>query len=220
VTGFEPAACCLLLSTKAERGKTSKLLPGITRPEEMPERHNHGKNIIGTIRIIHFAGVQPFGEAQDGSWSYHLPYTIKDLVRGGRSPITAKVPPPEQPSGSIPPLVTSGAPVNTKFQYTFTKGNSLVCSNEYVKVSATEWYERPTSQSPAACVVDVVIFKYAERVSDDARYILLYDESRNLLARISDTKGGEISPTEWRLVSSQVWNVGHSVTKVETAKVQ
>jgi len=39
-------------------------------PEEMPERHNHGKNNIGTIRIqlfcqvIHFAGVRRFGEAQ------------------------------------------------------------------------------------------------------------------------------------------------------------
>jgi len=36
----------------------------------MPERHNHGKNNIGTIRIqlfcqgIHFAGVRRFGEAQ------------------------------------------------------------------------------------------------------------------------------------------------------------
>src|SRR6516225_9943429 len=39
-------------------------------PEEMPERHNHDKNNIGTIRIqlfcqvIHFAGVRRFGEAQ------------------------------------------------------------------------------------------------------------------------------------------------------------
>ena len=38
-------------------------------PEEMPERHNHDKNNIGTIRIqlfcqvIHFAGVRRFGEA-------------------------------------------------------------------------------------------------------------------------------------------------------------
>jgi len=41
----------LLPSNKAERRKTSKRLPDITRPEEMPERHNHGKNIIRTIRI-------------------------------------------------------------------------------------------------------------------------------------------------------------------------
>src|SRR6516162_6929546 len=40
-------------------------------PEEMPERHNHGKNIIATIRIqlfcqvIHFADVQRFGETQE-----------------------------------------------------------------------------------------------------------------------------------------------------------
>src|SRR6516165_8886590 len=39
-------------------------------PEEMPERHNHDRNNIGTIRIqlfcqvIHFAGVRRFGEAQ------------------------------------------------------------------------------------------------------------------------------------------------------------
>jgi hypothetical protein len=39
-------------------------------PKEMPERHNHGENNIGTIRIqlfcqgIHFAGVRCFGEAQ------------------------------------------------------------------------------------------------------------------------------------------------------------
>jgi len=38
-------------------------------PEEMPERHNHGKNSIGTIRIqllcqsTHFVGVRRFGEA-------------------------------------------------------------------------------------------------------------------------------------------------------------
>jgi len=36
-------------------------------PEEMPERHNHGKNIIGTIRIqfcaksLRFADVRRFG---------------------------------------------------------------------------------------------------------------------------------------------------------------
>jgi len=44
-------------------------------PKEMPERHTHGKNSIGSIRIqlfcqvIHFAGVRPFGEALVGSLS-------------------------------------------------------------------------------------------------------------------------------------------------------
>jgi hypothetical protein len=39
-------------------------------PEEMPERHDHGKNIIGKVRInpcakvIHFVGVRRFGELQ------------------------------------------------------------------------------------------------------------------------------------------------------------
>ena len=55
-----------------------ELLMGVESAEQpaehMSERHNHGKNNIGTIRIqlfcqvIHFAGVRCFGEAQPKSF--------------------------------------------------------------------------------------------------------------------------------------------------------
>jgi hypothetical protein len=47
-----------------------EVLAGAENPdhsaEEMSERHDHGKNPIGNIRlqVIHFAGVRRFGEAQ------------------------------------------------------------------------------------------------------------------------------------------------------------
>lgn len=116
----------------------------------------------------------------------------------------------------IPPLVTGGAPVGTEFQYTFTKeGGSLECVNETVKVSSTEWEERPAPGVAAGCLAGVVIFKYTERESGDPHYILLYDEGRGLFARLTFTENGQLSPSEWRLVSSPVWNVTRSVTRTK-----
>jgi hypothetical protein len=37
---------------KFSRTRSSRERKELTIPEEMPERHNHGKNIIGTIRIL------------------------------------------------------------------------------------------------------------------------------------------------------------------------
>jgi hypothetical protein len=122
-------------------------------------------------------------------------------------------PAPSSSGEKIPPLVKGGAPIGTEFQYDFAKDDSLLCVNEYVKVSPTKWQERPVRGGPAGCLVGAVIFKYTERESDDPHYILLYDEGRNLLARFSNTQKGQMSPSEWRLVSSQGWNVSHSVMR-------
>jgi hypothetical protein len=115
---------------------------------------------------------------------------------------------------SIPPLVEGGAPIGSKFQYSYAK-SSLECVGDYVKVSATEWQERqPSPGSSAGCQADAVIFRYTERQSDDPHYIVLYDEGRSLFARLNNTERGQLSPTEWRLVSNQAWNAGRSVTRV------
>jgi hypothetical protein len=116
----------------------------------------------------------------------------------------------------IPPLVTGGAPVGTTFQNTFTKdGGSLECTNETVKVSPTEWEERPAPGVAAGCLVGAVIFKFTEREPGDPRYILLYDESRSVFGRLTVIEKGQLSPSEWRLVSHPVWNVTTSVTRIK-----
>ena len=116
---------------------------------------------------------------------------------------------------SIPPLVKGGAPVGTKFQYTYTRNDgSLECVSEYVKVSATEWYERPSSNDPGGCLADAANVRYTERESDDPHYILLYDEGRSLFARLSNTERGQSGPTAWRLLSDQTWNASRSITRV------
>ena len=64
-------------------------------PEEMPERHNHGKNNIGTIRIqlfcqvIHFAGVRRFGEAQHFVGVFTLNRDMPCTFARPRSPCTS-----------------------------------------------------------------------------------------------------------------------------------
>ena len=154
---------------------------------------------------------------------FQSPAYLADALHASEGPSSRALPIgkiiPGRP-GSIPPIVTGGARIGTSFQYTYMKGNSLECTNEYVKVSATEWFERPLSQSPAGCMVDAVIFKYTERESIDPQYYLLYDEGRNLLARLSNTKPGDLSPTEWRLVSSQAWNVVHSVRRMDAPRTE
>jgi len=116
-------------------------------------------------------------------------------------------------SSLIPAIVQGGAPVGTKFQYA-TKRNGLDCVGEYVKLSPTEWKERPSSDSPPGCQADWVIFHFSERKSDEPDYFVLYDESRNLLARLRNTPTGQSSLTEWRLVTNPTWNVTYSVTRV------
>ena len=86
--------------------------------------------------------------------------------------------------------------------------------SEYVKVSVTEWYEQASPETPAGCNVGAISVKYTERESKNSQYILLYDEGRNLFARLINADKGQLSPTEWRLVSNQTWSAGHSVTRV------
>jgi hypothetical protein len=115
----------------------------------------------------------------------------------------------------IPPIVEGGASIGTTFQNTFTRnGGSLVCVNEFVKVSATEWRERPSSNDPSGCLTDSPNFRYTERTSDDPHYILLYDEGRSLLAHITNTERGQAGPTAWRLISDPTWNSGGSLTRI------
>ena len=117
-------------------------------------------------------------------------------------------------SGPIPPIATNNAPVGAKYRSTYTK-NGQECVNETTKVSATEWQERTaTPDNPPACQADAVIFPYTERESSDSRYFLLYDESRNLFARIPNIPVGQTGPSDWRLVSNQTWNAGRIVTRV------
>jgi hypothetical protein len=151
--------------------------------------------IIGAGLSAYALGVQKQAKAADGAGRTDTPTTIAE---------------------KIPPLVTGGAPVGTEFQYNFTKeGGSLECVNETVKVSPTEWEERPAPGAAAGCLVGVVIFKYTERESGDPHYILLYDEGRSLFARLTFTEKGQLSPSEWRLVSNPVWNVTRSVTRTK-----
>jgi hypothetical protein len=114
----------------------------------------------------------------------------------------------------LPLIAKGGAPIGTKYQSKYKK-NDLECVNETAKVSATEWQERTSSSdSPAGCQVDAVIFPYTERESNDPQYFLLYDESRNLFARLPNVAVGGTGPSDWRLVSNQTWNAGRSVTRV------
>jgi hypothetical protein len=113
----------------------------------------------------------------------------------------------------IPPIPKGGAPIGTKYRSKYKK-NDLECVNETVKVSATGWEERTSSSdSPAGCKVGAVIFPYTERESNDPQYFLLYDESRNLFARLPNIAVGETGPSDWRLVSNQTWNAGRTVTR-------
>jgi hypothetical protein len=117
-------------------------------------------------------------------------------------------------SGPIPPLVKVGAPVGTKYQSKYTKGD-LECINETVKVSTAGWQERTaSSDSPAGCHVDAVVFQYTERESNDPQYLLLFDEGRSLFARLPNIAVGQTGPSDWRLASNQTWNAGRSVTRV------
>ena len=116
----------------------------------------------------------------------------------------------------IPPIVKGGAPVGTTFQYTYTKNDgSLACRSEWAKVSATEWYEQPSTGSPPGCLDDAFKARYTERDSDDPDYILLYDEGRSLYLRLRNTELGQSGPTAWRLISNQTWNESRSVTRVK-----
>lgn len=115
----------------------------------------------------------------------------------------------------IPPLAVPGAPVGTTYEYTFKDPGSNTCTGEYIKVSASEWYERHVPTDPPQCLVDATIFTYSERESSDKNYILLYDAGRHLYARLANTQIGETSPGEWRLVSSgdEDWNVVHMLVR-------
>jgi hypothetical protein len=113
----------------------------------------------------------------------------------------------------IPPIVKVGAPIGSRFQYTYTN-KSLVCISEYTKVSTTEWYEQPSPGDPDGCLTDVVLFKYSERESTDGRYFLLYDEGRQLFVRLTKTEKQGISPAEWRLISRNEWNAVRMVKRL------
>jgi hypothetical protein len=114
---------------------------------------------------------------------------------------------------SVPPLVKRGAPVGTKYQFIY-KQNDLDCAGEYVKTSANDWQQRISSESPAGCRVGSVVFTFTERESGDPHYFLLYDASRNVLARFTDVEKGQVSPNEWRLVSNPTWNQTYAVTRI------
>jgi type II secretory pathway pseudopilin PulG len=115
----------------------------------------------------------------------------------------------------IPPIPKGGAPIGTIYQSEYKRGD-LDCINETVKVSATGWEEHTaSSDSPPGCQVDAATFPYTERESNDPQYLLLYDEGRNLFARLPNIAVDKTGPSDWRLVSNQTWNVGRSVTRVK-----
>jgi hypothetical protein len=121
--------------------------------------------------------------------------------------------PVDVPHLNIPPIVNGGAAISTKFQNRYLK-NNVECAEETVKVSATEWQERNSPDSPTSCDAGAVIFKYTERESNDPQYFLLYDEGRNLFARIPNIPVGQTGPSDWRQLPSQTWNAGRSLTRV------
>jgi hypothetical protein len=146
-----------------------------------------------------------------GTTATNSPSTVNATTTptsGHEGPSRVVVPPLD-----IPPIVKGGAPVGTKFQNRYLKTN-VQCIGETVKVSATEWEERNSADSPPSCNVDAVIFKYTERESDDPQYLLTYDESRNLLAHLPNVPVGQTGPSAWRQPPSQTWNAGRSLTRV------
>jgi hypothetical protein len=134
-------------------------------------------------------------------------------INGGDAPIRMTVLYLQRWDETIPRLVNGSAPIGTRYQNRYSK-NNVECIGETVKVSATEWQERNAPGNPASCDVDTVIFRYTERESNDPKYFLLYDEGRDLFARIPNIAAGQTGPTDWRVVSSQTWNAGRSLTRV------
>jgi hypothetical protein len=148
--------------------------------------------LLGTVGLLTLKPTSPIGTPASGN---------KPTQSVGVPPL------------DIPPSVVEGAPVGTKFQNRYLK-DSTECMGETVKVSATEWQERNSSDSPPSCNVDAVIFKYTERESNDPQHFLLYDEGRNLFARLPNIQVGQTGPSDWRQPPSQTWNVGRSLTRV------
>jgi hypothetical protein len=140
---------------------------------------------------------------------------VGGTAKSAISPSTAHGPnqPVAAPPLDIPPIVHGGAPIGTKFQNRYLK-NNVECVAETVKVSAEEWQERNSSGNPASCDVGAVIFTFTERESNDPHYFLLYDEGRNVLARVPNIPVAETGPSEWRQPPSQTWNEQHSLTRI------
>jgi hypothetical protein len=128
---------------------------------------------------------------------------------GGHEPTHPVVVPPLD----IPPITRGGAPIGTKFQFRYLKDN-IECINETVKVSATDWEQRNSADSPASCNVDAFIFKSTERESNDHQYFLTYEEGRSLFTRLPNIPVGQTGPSDWRQLPSQTWNAGRSLTRV------
>jgi hypothetical protein len=113
----------------------------------------------------------------------------------------------------VPPIAVPGAAIGTMYDYTSQDPGSIQCRGEFIKVSASTWYERHVPQDPPQCLVNAVIFTYTERESPDKTYILLYDAGRKLFARLTNTPIGEASPNEWRLISGVDWNVSRMIVR-------
>jgi len=90
----------------------------------------------------------------------------------------------------------------------------LECIKETAKVSAEQWTEQVSANSPADCKVGEFVYKYTERESNDSAYFLLYDDARNLLARMPNIPVGQEGPSAWRLASNETWNEARSLTRV------
>jgi hypothetical protein len=118
---------------------------------------------------------------------------------------------------SLPPMMTnSDIPIGAAFVFSFTKNDGAAeCIDENVKESATVWHELIPSDSPAPCHVDAADFRFTERVSDDASFILLYEEGRGLLARLPRIAVGESGPSAWRLLSQPNWNAAKTLKRIK-----
>jgi pimeloyl-ACP methyl ester carboxylesterase len=120
-----------------------------------------------------------------------------------------------RPPDAAPALATHGAPLGSLFEYSYSTDSSVVCHGEYVKISATQWYEKHADGDPQPCLVNAVIFTYTERESADPNYFLLYDSGRHILVRLTNSPIGDTSPDQWRYISSpdDQWNVVHTLTR-------
>jgi hypothetical protein len=159
--------------------------------------------LLGTVGLLNVKPTTPMGTPTGTTTT-----NTAQAPTSGHEPTRSVVIPPLD----IPPIVAGGAPIGAKFQNRYLKKN-IECIGETVKVSATEWQERNSSDSPASC--GAVLFEYMERESNDPKYFLLYDEDRNLFARVPNILVGQTGSGDWRQLPSQTWNAGRSLTRVK-----
>lgn len=113
----------------------------------------------------------------------------------------------------IPPVVKTGAPIGTRYEYTYEHWSGQTCRGDYVKISRSEWYEQHPPGEPHPCTVNAMIRSFSEREPDDPSYFFLYDAERRQSIRLANTPVGVESALEVRTPSGEDWSVNRVVTR-------